>query len=68
MSSPSTRFAGNSPKTPFARSHFSAMTLSSISCASSYSRRAASPVVGLCRMSGNRPRISHALKNGCQSM
>ena len=41
---------------------------SSIACASSYSLRAVSPLVGLLRMSGNLPRISQALKNGCQSM
>ncbi|SKS34386.1 Uncharacterised protein [Mycobacteroides abscessus subsp. abscessus] len=42
--------------------------MSSICCASSYSLRAASPVAGLLRMSGNLPFISQALKNGCQSM
>jgi hypothetical protein len=67
MSSP-TALAGNSPMTPAALIHFSAMSRSSIVCASSYSLRAASPVAGLLRMSGNRPFISHALKNGCQSM
>ena len=44
------------------------MTRSSISWASSHSLRAASPLVGLLRMSGNLPLISQALKNGCQSM
>ena len=67
MSSP-TALAGNRPITPFAVSHFSAIALSSISCASSYSLRAVSPDAGLLRMSGNLPFISQALKNGCQSM
>ena len=67
MSSP-TAFAGKKPNTPFAVSHFSSMIRSSIACASSYSARAVSPVVGLLRMSGNLPFISQALKNGCQSM
>ena len=60
--------AGNSPNTPDARTHFSAIIVSSMACASSQSRRAVSPDAGLFRMSGNFPFISQALKNGCQSM
>jgi hypothetical protein len=54
--------------TPLARSHLPSMIWSSMVCASSYNRRAASAVAGLLRMSGNRPRISQVEKNGCQSM
>ncbi len=67
MSSP-TALAGKKPKTALAVSHFSAISRSSIVCASSYSALAVSPVAGLLRMSGNLPFISQALKNGCQSM
>ena len=67
MSSP-TAAAGKNPNTPRAVSHFSSMIRSSIAWASSYSARAVSPVAGPCRMSGNLPFISQALKNGCQSM
>ena len=67
MSSP-TALAGKKPITPLAVTHFSLIMRSSISCASSYSLRAVSPVAGLFRMSGNLPFISQALKNGCQSM
>ncbi len=63
-----TALAGKNPITALAVSHFSLIRVSSISCASSYSLRAASPVAGLLRMSGKRPFISQALKNGCQSM
>ena len=71
MSSP-TEFAGNRPTTPFAVSHFSSIRRSIICCASSYSFRAVSPEslpsAESSRISGNDPFISHALKNGCQSM
>ena len=58
----------NCESTPEAVSHFCSMIESSIVWASSQSRRAASPDAGLLRMSGYLPFISHALKNGCQSM
>ena len=54
--------------TPEALSQCSSISRSSIAWASSHSLRAASPEAGLLRMSGKRPFISQALKNGCQSM
>ena len=63
-----TLFAGHSPNTAFAVSHFSRMIVSSIARASRYNSLACVPTTGSVRIAGYLPASSQAWKNGVQSI